>query len=163
MGVPVAMVPLELSHTVLVSDEVRRRLQALGGSKSDALSPRPDEAKSPPSVSPFAAVLEDLVTFFAATYDKVFDFKSGPPLHDPCAVAWVVQPSIFKTRLLRVEVECGSALSRGQTVCDYWRSTGRAPNVQVCLGIDVEAFWDMMMACLERANAVSILNRSAPQ
>lgn len=39
-----------------------------------------------------------MLTFFASTYKEVFGFHGGAPLHDPCAIAAVIAPSIFKVR-----------------------------------------------------------------
>jgi uridine nucleosidase len=44
------------------------------------------------------ALVELLLTFFATTYKDVFKFHDGAPLHDPCAVAAIIAPSIFKVR-----------------------------------------------------------------
>jgi len=49
--------------------------------------------------------------FFSDTYKKVFKFEY-PPLHDPLAVSYVIDPSIFDTELMRVDIEITSELSR---------------------------------------------------
>jgi inosine-uridine nucleoside N-ribohydrolase len=50
-----------------------------------------------------------------------------------------------------VAIECGSALSRGQTVCDYYGRSGFSANAEVALEVDVQAFWSEMLVCLNRA------------
>ena len=86
--------------------------------------------------------------------------------HDPCAVAYVIDPSIFKARDIRLDIECNSSLSRGQTVFDRWGQYTRgnpasAPcpphklrdaNVRVCLSADTAKFWDVMFESIQRAN-----------
>merc|ERR1712216_177800 len=124
-GVPVVMVPLE----------VKKRVSSLAKSK-------------------FVAMCAGLFTFFEKTYREVFGFES-PPLHDPCAVAYVVNPALFEERKMRVDVELQSALCAGQTVCDVWNSTGKEPNCSVTVKMDVDGFWDLMVAALRRANGVS--------
>ena len=47
--------------------------------------------------------------------EQVFGFEA-PPLHDPCAVAYVIAPELFEARHLRVDVELSSPLCAGQTV-----------------------------------------------
>ena len=47
------------------------------------------------AASPFKLLVEQLLTFFASTYRSVFKFQD-PPLHDPCAVAYVIAPEIFQ-------------------------------------------------------------------
>ncbi|CAN5316775.1 nucleoside hydrolase [soil metagenome] len=43
----------------------------------------------------------------------------GPPLHDPCTVAWVLEPGLFRTRPCRIRVEVGSDLTRGHTAVEF--------------------------------------------
>lgn len=45
---------------------------------------------------------------------------NDPPLHDPCAVAFIIDESIFEYKLMRVDIETSSHLSYGQTVCDIY-------------------------------------------
>ena len=97
-GANLTMVPLEATHTALVTPEVRERL--LGNPAASGRAP-----------SRFRRLVDELMRFFADTYKEVFDFED-PPLHDPCAVAYAVAPEMFETKDLRVDVECGSELSR---------------------------------------------------
>jgi inosine-uridine nucleoside N-ribohydrolase len=75
------------------------------------------------------------MTFFADSYKRVFNF-ADPPLHDPCAIAYVIAPELFTTkwgaahagtqalrdarvhRLTRIDIETHTELCLGQTVCD---------------------------------------------
>jgi inosine-uridine nucleoside N-ribohydrolase len=109
-------------------------------------------------VSPFSAAVEALLLFFAATYKAVFGFDD-PPLHDPVAVAYVINPALFKTRHMRVDIEVVSSLSAGQTVHDVWGQTGRPKNCVVAEAVNVPAFWDLLLDALTKAGAVSPLNQ----
>jgi inosine-uridine nucleoside N-ribohydrolase len=74
-------------------------------------------------------------------------------------VAYVIDPRLFETRRMRVDVECASPLSAGQTVCDVWaQRAGVAANVTVALSMDTGGFWDLMLAALARADGASPLN-----
>lgn len=70
-------------------------------------------------------------------------------LHDPMAVAVVVDPSLVTTKKYHVDVETVSELTRGQTVTDRreWLpdSYRRPPNVNVCTSIDGERFLGMFV------------------
>jgi inosine-uridine nucleoside N-ribohydrolase len=48
----------------------------------------------------------------------------GAPLHDPCAVAWLLRPELFTTRDCSVRVDLGPGIGRGRTVIDRWGRTG---------------------------------------
>mmetsp|Transcript_26568 Transcript_26568/g.68454 ORF Transcript_26568/g.68454 Transcript_26568/m.68454 type:complete len:259 (+) Transcript_26568:295-1071(+) len=138
-GVDITMMPLEVTHTVLVTPSVLSKLKG-----------------SSPG-SPFYHKVEQMLLFFKDTYAEVFKFVD-PPLHDPCTVAWVAAPHLFKTEMLRVDIETSSPLSYGQTVCDIWRQTGRKPNCRVATAVDLPAFWQLMSDALARADEVSPLN-----
>jgi inosine-uridine nucleoside N-ribohydrolase len=126
-GVPITLVPLEVTHRALATDEVIERIAELG--------------------TPVAEVSVALMRFFAETYQRVFGFDA-PAVHDPCAVAAIIDPSIVPTRSMNVAIDTVSELSRGRTVCDVYGMTGRPPNVAVGVDLDVDRFWDLMVAAL---------------
>ena len=102
-------------------------------------------------------MLIDLLKFFAATYEREFNFKSGPPLHDPLAVAFVAMPESFTTTNVRVDIETTSPLCAGQTVVDFWSQTGRSPNVTLATAVKVDKFWQLMCSAWKTANENSPL------
>jgi purine nucleosidase/pyrimidine-specific ribonucleoside hydrolase len=67
----------------------------------------------------------------------------GCHLHDPLAVAAVIDPSLAETRPVFVEVETSGQATLGMTVADLrpW-STG-TPNARVCVGVDAPRFLDL--------------------
>jgi inosine-uridine nucleoside N-ribohydrolase len=67
----------------------------------------------------------------------------GFPLHDPCAVAWLLAPEIFSTRRVHAAVECAGA-SRGRTVIDRWERSGAAPNALLLETIDAASFFSLV-------------------
>jgi inosine-uridine nucleoside N-ribohydrolase len=87
--------------------------------------------------------------YFAAAYEHVFGFDA-PPLHDPVAVAAVLEPGLLKTSPMRVEIECESKLTRGETVCDFYGVTGSAPNAEVGIDLDRERFFKLLYGALGR-------------
>jgi len=91
-GIRIVMIPLEVSHTVLVTQKILERISSLGSTL-------------------FSKIMIELLVFFSDTYKKVFKFEY-PPLHDPLAVSYVIDPSIFDTELMRVDIEITSELSR---------------------------------------------------
>jgi inosine-uridine nucleoside N-ribohydrolase len=134
-GVHVTMVPLEVTHTALATKEVLDRIRSLGSSK-------------------FVKMAVDCLTAFAKTYKEVYGFEA-PPVHDPCAVAYVIDPAFFESRRLRVDVELVSPLCSGQTICDVFGITGKTTNCDVCVAMNVDSFWDLLLAALRKANSVS--------
>lgn len=80
------MVPLDVTNLSIVTSEI---VNSLRGIQTN-----------------FSSFLVDLLLFIKYRMDQ---FTGGlwpePPLHDPCAVAYVVNPAIFEFRLMRVDVE----------------------------------------------------------
>jgi inosine-uridine nucleoside N-ribohydrolase len=126
-GVPITLVPLEVTHRALATDEVVARIEALS--------------------TPVARVSVALMRYFAQTYREVFGFPH-PAVHDPVAVAAVMTEGIVGTRHLNVAIDTSTGLSAGRTVVDVYGTTGRAPNADVGTELDAERFWDLMIEAL---------------
>lgn len=143
-GLPLYMIPLEVTHSALVTPEVIAMLR--------------EKALLHPEGEEHANRIEALLTFFAKTYKKVFEFDH-PPLHDPCAVWAAIEfahakqrhglPTSFEYTLERVDVECTSPLTYGQTVVDRWRTSGRPNNVRLARKMNVHKFWDALSRAIE--------------
>ena len=127
-GLPITMSGLDVTHQAGAGRAERDRLRGIGE---------------------VGEVVAGFLDFFAGTYERVFGFDA-PPLHDPVAVAAVLEPGLLKTRRMNVEVECESDLTRGETVCDFHGVTGRPPNAEVGVGLDREAFFDLLLDSLKR-------------
>ncbi len=123
-GRPITMVPLEVTHQALATEEVTTRLRT---------------AQRP--VATFAA---DLLVFFASTYHDVFGFPAAP-VHDPCAVATVIDPTILRAHTMYVAIETTGPWTTGRTVCDVYGKFGKPPNARVGYTLDIKRFWDMVI------------------
>jgi purine nucleosidase/pyrimidine-specific ribonucleoside hydrolase len=126
-GVPVTMCGLNVTHQALVTPDVVARLEALGGE--------------------LGVVCAELMTFFASTYKKLWGFEA-PPLHDPVAVARVIDPALVECVDAHVAIEVSGEHTRGATVVDLHGYLGQAPNAKVAVGLDVPRFWDRLVTAL---------------
>jgi inosine-uridine nucleoside N-ribohydrolase len=68
----------------------------------------------------------------------------GAPLHDPCAVAWLIRPDLFSTRRCSVRMDLGPGPGRGRTVIDRWGRTPDPADAVVLETIDADAFFEML-------------------
>jgi inosine-uridine nucleoside N-ribohydrolase len=127
-GLQITMSGLDVTHQAGAGPEERERLRAAGG---------------------IGGLVAGFLDFFAATYEGVFGF-GAPPLHDPVAVAAVLDPDLLETRPMRVDVECESDLTRGETVCDFYGVTGKPPNARVGVELDREGFFELLYDSLKR-------------
>lgn len=123
-GVPVTMCGLNVTHQALATPEVLERLRALGTN--------------------IGGLCVELLTFFSESYRKVWGFES-PPLHDPVAVACVIDPSIVDCVEAPVAIETRGLHTRGATCVDLHHLTGQPDNALVAMRLDAERFWDLMI------------------
>jgi uridine nucleosidase len=117
-------------------------------------------------------ILYVLVTFFASTYKTVFGLNTGPPLHDPLAVAVILSnlnPSFAKShpgKALKFNDHNGERFvvnvvtdgkhgkdasetgQLGRTVVEPATGGG----VAITRGVDLDAFWDLIADCIQRAD-----------
>jgi purine nucleosidase len=131
---PVTMVGLDLTHQAVATPDVRDLLSGL------------DTAA--------ARFVGELLDFYGATYRSAQGFLY-PPVHDPCAVAYVIDPEVMTTRRAPLDVELHGALTTGMTVADL-RGDEPGPDecrTQVAVTLDHTRFWDLVLAALRHLPA----------
>jgi purine nucleosidase/pyrimidine-specific ribonucleoside hydrolase len=126
-GLPLIMSGLNITHQALATPEILARISVLD--------------------TDLAHTVVDLLQFFATTYRDVFGMPD-PPVHDPVALAIVIDASVARLASAPVAIELQGELTRGATVVDLYGTTGEASNVDVAMELDVEKFWDMMIDAL---------------
>ena len=145
---PVVMVGLDLTHQALATPAVQERFRELGTPSGDFLAA--------------------LVDAFRSNYRNAQGFDN-PPVHDPCAVAYVIDPTVVETVSVPVSVELAGTLTRGRTVADLRAfgaalasgvpGGGAAPaasaadascNTSVATRLDVDRFWDLVVDAVTR-------------
>ncbi|MGB3408637.1 MAG: nucleoside hydrolase [Jannaschia sp.] len=127
-GVPLTVLPLDATHKVLTTRARNDAFRAAG---------------------PVGEVVAGWTGFFER-FDKEKYGSEGAPLHDPCVIAWLLAPDLFTGRHINVEIEVDSPLTRGMTVADWWRVTGRAPNATFIGDVDAEGFFALLTERLAR-------------
>lgn len=128
-GIPITMMPLDVTHQVLASGDRVDRFRTLGTKAGEAVA--------------------GMLGFFDR-YDSEKYGTDGAPLHDPCVIAYLIDPTLFDGRLCNVEIETGSPLTLGMTVVDWWGVTDRPPNVMCMRSVDAEGFFDLLVERIGR-------------
>ena len=126
---PLTMVGLDLTHQALATPEVRARIEAIGTAPSRFVG--------------------ELLDFFASTYLEAQGF-THPPVHDPCAVAYVIDPSVMTVRKTPLDVELTGTLTLGMTVADFRSPPPADCTTQVAVDLDTEKFWALIEDALHR-------------
>ncbi|TBL72600.1 pyrimidine-specific ribonucleoside hydrolase RihA [Obesumbacterium proteus] len=124
-GLPIVMAGLDVTHRAQIMSEDIERFRQLG--------------------NPVAAVVADLLDFFMEYHKQEKWGFQGAPLHDPCTIAWLIQPSMFTCVERWVGIETQGKYTQGMTVVDYYGLTNNAPNTTVMMDIDRQAFVDLLV------------------
>ena len=123
-GIPIVMMPLDVTHQLLTRKERVARMRAIG---------------TPPAIA-----MVEMLEFFER-FDVEKYGSDGGPLHDPTVVAYLVKPELFDGRICNVEIETQSPLTSGMTVIDWWHVTDRKRNVRVIRSVDADGFFDLLI------------------
>lgn len=129
-GLPLTMCGLDVTHQALVTKPIFAQLEEMQ--------------------SELSKTIIGLLKFFAKTYDEVFEMPD-PPLHDPVAIALLIDRSVVKSRFVNVQVELSGPLTRGATVVDIYNRLGEKANCNVALDLDFNKFWTLMLDAIRTA------------
>lgn len=130
-GIPITMSGLDVTHKAQVYPEDIKRIKDQGGK--------------------VAVMVGELLEFFIKFHKEIcgWDFA---PLHDPCAVAWLINPDMFTSKKLNVQIDIDGEHTTGCTVTDFLNRFKLEPNTDVLLDVDRHQFVDMLVAAVNKYN-----------
>ncbi|SEN69499.1 purine nucleosidase [Paracoccus alcaliphilus] len=128
-GIPLVMMPLDVTHEAMTSRVWVEAMRAL-----------------PNRCGPAVASWTD----FFERYDREKYGSQGAPLHDPCAIAWLLRPDLFQGRQINVEIETEGRFTTGMTVADWWRVTDRPANALFIRHVDRDGLFDLLTERIAR-------------
>ncbi|MDJ1121041.1 nucleoside hydrolase [Olsenella sp. YH-ols2217] len=126
---PITMVGLDLTHQALATDEVAKKIADLGG--------------------PVADFVLGLFTFFRKAYQDSQGFEF-PPVHDPCTVAYLIDPDIVKCVKVPIDVETAPGITNGMTVADFNAPIDETVHTQAAMELDFDGFWSLVVDAIDR-------------
>ena len=128
-GRPITSMGLDVTHQVLSTRARVERIRALG--------------------NPVAEATAGMLGFFERHDSKKYGVE-GAPLHDPCTIAWLLDPQLFEGKFCNLSVETQSELTMGHTAIDFWHVTDRPHNVNWIYSVDADGFYDLLTDRLAR-------------
>ncbi len=136
-GIPIKMLGLNVTRQVPATPEHRAKIRSIG--------------------TRTATIVADILDFYSEQLARLFGLPGGS-MHDPLAVAALIDPEIVTFEPMHVAVELRGELTYGMTVCDarHLRSDyqgsqlhrGAAPNVEVAVAVKPERFWELFLDTL---------------
>ena len=130
-GIPLTMFGLDVTHKVNVNDNIISSIKSNNNKAS--------------------IFFANLMEFYSKFHRKLYQINESP-LHDPCVIAYLIEPSLFKSKLVNVEVEENSSLTRGETVSDWLGVTKRIPNCHVMFEANANGFFSLLKKELKKLN-----------
>jgi len=133
-GWPLTMVGLDVTTQVRLTDE---RLRRIAGD---------DEV--------VGGFIWEITRFYRSFYESI-GVTGGFYVHDPSAVAFVIDRTLFETHEARVRVAL-EGIAVGQTIAatgpraDEWEPWSDAPGVNVCEGVDADRLLDLFESTITR-------------
>jgi purine nucleosidase len=127
-GRPLTIVPLDVTHQALVSQNRIEQIRELN--------------------TPIGTAVVGMMEFFNR-FDSEKYGSDGAPLHDPCTIAYLLKPQLFEGKMCNVEIETGSPLTRGHTAVDFWGITDRVRNANWLYKVDADGFFELLIERLK--------------
>jgi inosine-uridine nucleoside N-ribohydrolase len=124
-GLDTTMIGLDVTHQALITDAHTERMRAAGRT---------------------GRLVAELMDFYSRFHRHMYPDLAGSPMHDPVAVAHVLQPGLVEAKRARIDVDCGWEQGRGRTNVDWRGRAGEEPNASVGVGIDAEAFAELVIS-----------------
>jgi inosine-uridine nucleoside N-ribohydrolase len=121
-GINLTMVGLDVTHRALMTSSDAERLASRGRA---------------------GKLVADLYEFYSRFHRQYYPWD-GSPIHDACAIAYVIDSTLIETRHCGVRIDTGYE-SRGRTNVDRWGQMGWEPNCHVGIDIDRERFIDLLV------------------
>jgi purine nucleosidase len=122
-GIPVTMIPLDVTHQLITTEPRLAALQALPNRCGKAVA--------------------GLLAAFERNRRAKFG-ERAKALHDPAVIGYLVRPDLYDGREVNVAIETDSPLTVGMTVVDWWGVTGRPVNARFLNTVDADGFYSLL-------------------
>ena len=120
-GVPLTIAPLDVTHRALMLPDHVDRLDRYG--------------------TPIATAAAGMVRFYERHDMDKYDIP-GAPLHDPCVIAYLIDPTMFTSTAVAAAVEHANEASIGNT----YAIEGDEPTAEVLVDVDADRFFDLVIS-----------------
>ncbi|MBS3649447.1 nucleoside hydrolase [Pseudaminobacter sp. 19-2017] len=125
-GVDILMVGLDVTMQVLIEKEQFDELATID--------------------TPLGRLVNDWLRFYEKLHRN--SMGVGGAMHDPLALALVIDPTLVRTRPAHIGVDLGGTYAFGATVADFWGERGEKDNAKIAYEVDADRFFKLMFDLL---------------
>jgi purine nucleosidase len=126
-GMPITLVPLDVTYQCLFTDAHMAALRALVIGQSAIVD-----------------FIDDATRFYIE-YHRTAQNIDGCAINDALTLALAIMPDLVTTRELFVDVETGEGPGHAGTFADFWKLTSNPSNMKVALQVDALRFMQMFI------------------
>ncbi|MCL6271533.1 nucleoside hydrolase [Sansalvadorimonas sp. 2012CJ34-2] len=127
-GIPIVMCGLDVTHKAYLTREDADHIRKL---------------------NKVGETLGGFYDFYTGYYGQHNKQCPGAPMHDPCTIAWLIDPNLFTGRQCHVDVETHGQLTEGMTVVDFFGVTDKTANAEFIYDVDRQGFVDQLFELLK--------------
>lgn len=95
-------------------------------------------------------VIKSMLEFYSDGISRRSGGASGGALHDPCVIAGLLAPGLFKGRKAMISVDLSKGRDRGRTTADWTKADIPQANVEVLEEVDADAAFDLLSRLVGR-------------
>ena len=126
-GIPITLIPLDVTHKVLLRQEHVDRLMKI--------------------TSPLSRFIKDAVeVYFKFSYERGF---TGCALHDPLTLATIIAPELLTLKEYYVDVDIAPGVSMGKTFADIFHVTKKPANMKIAMEVRGDDFIELFVQRME--------------
>lgn len=81
-------------------------------------------------------------------WDSLHYETGGGAIHDPCVIAYLLDPSLFKGKDVHIEIDTSFSIGRGRSIIDWWDKRRLPKNAHYFNEINVKGFYEMLTGLL---------------
>lgn len=107
-----------------------------------------DELQELDKKGPISSIAYDLLSYYYKS-GKQFGFKNSP-VHDLCAMAYLIDPTLFTGHIYSVDVVTDDSEARGMTIADKRKLPENKNSTLVLLDVDRERYRDLFFQAIEK-------------
>jgi purine nucleosidase len=128
-GIPIVMMPLDVTHKALATPERLQRFTDLGNRSGRAV--------------------HGMLDFYDRWDMEKYGIPGGP-IHDAAVTAYLLAPDLYQGREVHVEIDIGTGPTQGMTIVDWWGVTSKPSNALVMNQVDADGFFDLIVERISR-------------
>ena len=96
--------------------------------------------------TPLGRLVNDWLLFYEKLHRNAMGV--GGAMHDPLALALVIDPTLVRTRPAHIAVDLAGTHAFGATVADFWGERGEPDNAEIAVEVDSDRFFTLMFDLL---------------